>query len=1162
MKFKRNFIENEWARIPFSVIGIFLIIGSSFTTVYVTQLEEENSVEIASTLNFSEVESFICYMEADIARSLNYAACSAFEEIGKNPVLDGYQTTEYNVDATFDGDITYVDANLNIARDITKHAFNNYLSTNFMKNRYLFDEYAINVLEPVDSWQDIKIEIIEMDLNRALNRPIQKPKSTYRVYPVLTITLDLEVKKLGNCEEVLTKRVDISTIINSRYLLLEDITAEFEERLDGTFGALGVDVLAGAMSLTWLRGYSQYALNTPSNIISNEWLEILTNGGILLEEGFVFNSADPIGIVYVGYETAETVADELGYDLGDKFDGLKKAVGSPADSTNFNDAYKENFNDMLPSSEMKDAVDDNLDNISTEYTIQCNTSNLCEEEFNNLLQGQTIPDAIKNIYNALIKILTNRQKTSDNLADIQNNLTIKKTDSNNYEETRSGDAEANANVPAGWNVTSVNLVSSRFYDESEDKEEWNVLDEELISDSGFFDNSNLDLITLDGEQWRIKKERNIYYSWNVETTWRIRAENETDSDVFTVVLESADYAYDDTQKTDEDITIKFVTEEYSNGLIDLDGNGIIQPFETFVYDGMITRDDPNLNGALAYYKDSNHLNWDSSFREKIFKDDDDKYADGSYNDELLVESEEDSKLHEGWLDAEILFALEYIKLGIVENVTAESTVGQGTMPDDLVSGATEKLLNAYLVYKPVILDELTANYIDAGLYKGTASKAIFYLSNFYLDAIGKRLDDEHNECDAEITDTTDDAIEGKNVDSGYDSIKSDMSDADLLSGITIPIGATLTLTHHGDRYSTWSEDVSFSIKQNPPYFSKEYYENSPLDGKQFDNYIKYRNLNIFSPMAGVTCIVEDSFDALNEQILGSIDSGFEELDKIQDSTIRAELESNLNSIVSSISDELTTSLKDALIDEQGYVLSNNNLLEENEIENIVIDVLNQHNGDSQDFTSDLNSDVIKNKITDEINNKVQENLIDKFGSDYPFLSDLQNSASETIVHQVTNAYDKAVTKVLVTVQDKIKDTYESFSSKIEGKIEKKLTTSLSKFVPSGLPILPPFGWWVTINAWYIEVEGEIPEFKVVDSSNEAFVDPILGHNSQEYNRVFAPVFIDFDGDGFKEKEVGTNLPISFAYNTGTFIIVPPGKTGVGDRSGGMDETYSYGTKSS
>ena len=73
MKSWTRFLADDWARIPFSVLGVFLILGSSVTTVYVTQLELQKASEITSTIDFNEVEHLIKYAEADMATALNIA---------------------------------------------------------------------------------------------------------------------------------------------------------------------------------------------------------------------------------------------------------------------------------------------------------------------------------------------------------------------------------------------------------------------------------------------------------------------------------------------------------------------------------------------------------------------------------------------------------------------------------------------------------------------------------------------------------------------------------------------------------------------------------------------------------------------------------------------------------------------------------------------------------------------------------------------------------------------------------------------------------------------------------------------------------------------------------------------------------------------------------
>ncbi|MBW6519088.1 MAG: hypothetical protein K0A89_11390 [ANME-2 cluster archaeon] len=98
--------------------------------------------------------------------------------------------------------------------------------------------------------------------------------------------------------------------------------------------------------------------------------------------------------------------------------------------------------------------------------------------------------------------------------------------------------------------------------------------------------------------------------------------------------------------------------------------------------------------------------------------------------------------------------------------------------------------------------------------------------------------------------------------------------------------------------------------------------------------------------------------------------------------------------------------------------------------------------------------------------------------------------------------------------------------------------------PTGAYILPSMNPWIcTTNVWYIEVEGEIPEFVVIDVDNEVHPNPIFGHEAQIYTRKQERIL-----DSITNTYIGTNERISFNFSTGTFIAVPPGKlSGVGDK---------------
>ncbi|MCX9074719.1 MAG: hypothetical protein OIN88_08695, partial [Candidatus Methanoperedens sp.] len=113
--------------------------------------------------------------------------------------------------------------------------------------------------------------------------------------------------------------------------------------------------------------------------------------------------------------------------------------------------------------------------------------------------------------------------------------------------------------------------------------------------------------------------------------------------------------------------------------------------------------------------------------------------------------------------------------------------------------------------------------------------------------------------------------------------------------------------------------------------------------------------------------------------------------------------------------------------------------------------------------------------------------------------------------------------------------------------------NINIFGPDGLPILPTMDPWIAqMNMWKIEVQGKFNKFEVFDMDNEVHPNAIFGHDAQVYVRREETVLDSLDD----YRKIGDNLPIKFSFTTGTFILVPAGKT-IGDKEGGWDEKSPY-----
>jgi hypothetical protein len=94
-----------------------------------------------------------------------------------------------------------------------------------------------------------------------------------------------------------------------------------------------------------------------------------------------------------------------------------------------------------------------------------------------------------------------------------------------------------------------------------------------------------------------------------------------------------------------------------------------------------------------------------------------------------------------------------------------------------------------------------------------------------------------------------------------------------------------------------------------------------------------------------------------------------------------------------------------------------------------------------------------------------------------------------------------------------------------------------------LPPSPSTAWVATTNIWKIRVKGEFHQFYLYDFDNECHPHPIFGHEAQIYSR---EDYVDIR-DPATGSVLGDNMAIKFEFTTGTFIFVPPGPKGVGDR---------------
>jgi len=111
-----------------------------------------------------------------------------------------------------------------------------------------------------------------------------------------------------------------------------------------------------------------------------------------------------------------------------------------------------------------------------------------------------------------------------------------------------------------------------------------------------------------------------------------------------------------------------------------------------------------------------------------------------------------------------------------------------------------------------------------------------------------------------------------------------------------------------------------------------------------------------------------------------------------------------------------------------------------------------------------------------------------------------------------------------------------------------LIQNICLFGPSGLPLLPTpvTPWIITVNCWYIHVEGQFTRFEVIDTVGEMQPNTLFGNTDYSYVRKASEEGGDQsirDPSQDRIEVIGYTQPIKFIIDTVNVAVVPPGFVG-------------------
>ncbi len=343
----------------------------------------------------------------------------------------------------------------------------------------------------------------------------------------------------------------------------------------------------------------------------------------------------------------------------------------------------------------------------------------------------------------------------------------------------------------------------------------------------------------------------------------------------------------------------------------------------------------------------------------------------------------------------------------------------------------------------------------------------------------------------------------------------------------------------------WDEEVSLAIDQSPSYLDTGVHTDEETGYSV--RTLRLRNLCLFSPAADLPS-TDGIADAMAGPILTGIDAMAAGVERLANGTVIAKINALTGDVSSGARDLLKKEIESALGAEEG----NAGIIRQASVNEAVERAYERRNSDGRAVVRDLCNGALAQEIAGDIINAsasgIRENARDVAAG---YVDEYQAYVVRITEEKVAGATHKAISQVTGKLKDEIRDTFRDFSASATEKILKDgADAALEKalgLVPSGLPLLPPWGWWATLNVWYIEVQGEIPVFTVYDADVEPVPDPVFGGRAIAYTRRHEVIQDD------QGQTIGTNEPLRFSLHTGTFILVPPGARGVGDKAGGWDE---------
>ncbi|MBS3777722.1 MAG: hypothetical protein KGY50_00335 [Candidatus Thermoplasmatota archaeon] len=774
------FWKNNSARVSFAVLGIFLILGSSATSVYIGMYQNNFDEKDTLDTNQQQIKSILSMVRTDFAQIINGAGINALQYISSHPIVTA--SDEFSSAAIGN----QYRLKQKIAEVLTDYIYCNYADNAVGKgNMNLivdFSKLPDNKL-PITA---INITSINMQLKRSFSLPFFGPeqKQDFPVYYEVTCSIPVLIK--NNDEKTsyndVSMDLPVSTVLTTRYLLLEHLLTSFNESLHG-FGPFWKTLTLLSNVYAMARGYRHYQTGTPQNVVDNKHLELITNLVILFEEALTFSGIDPQLLIESVMQTKNMFSNEQptnattvnrlnsnGWSVS--FDEFQQIDEQQDEETNneINQNQIINISDIAASIlwNTTEIQLDFIDNNNEKQTIfyDCTSENSVEETIQQYMDmGWQLHDS-----SSVNRVLN--QTTQKQLESISESVY-----SASYHTYLSRKGPELVHYGNHENYPIDNGSSSWIIQDTQLQSQTSKPEKGLISSGA----------TVFKEQYTVTWTRSHF--WSNKTIKIIENETEVHWDELTTT---------DT-KIEHNVTFSIILDSY--GYMDM-VNGEIKD----VCYQNVSFDDSNLETTLPTYRSTVY----TPHLQELFT-----YTNGNYLQKKIIETVP------FWVNTSSFNDLLDVYHG-VSSIEVSKYINSLNYPNPktLISLAGQDVLDQFQTNKTCF--EQKQSYVTDSLFQSTGKKAVYAMRKWYINTIEEQIQNIADTLDGDIDDAITNALDTAGVSNSavFDEAMDESLTSSLQRQLTIPFSLPIQLKRNGRTVSDgWNESILLSIDHQPDYFS-------------------------------------------------------------------------------------------------------------------------------------------------------------------------------------------------------------------------------------------------------------------------------------------------------------------------------------------------------